>query len=88
MLELLNAPEAANILRLQPSTIRAWILKRKLNHLKLGGRVLLRRSDLQDLLDRCLVPATTHALDGYKCTGISPPPGTHRGTRSFRGDVQ
>jgi excisionase family DNA binding protein len=45
---LLTVPEAAKWLRLKPSTVRARLLKRKLVHLKLGGRVFLRRSDLEE----------------------------------------
>jgi excisionase family DNA binding protein len=54
---LLTVPEGAATLRLKPSTIRAWILQRRIPHLKLGGRVLLRRSDLEALLRKSLVPA-------------------------------
>jgi len=70
--ELMLVPEAAEFLRLKPSTIRAWVLKHKLIYLKLGGRVFLRRSDLQELLERCVVPAAS-VQDGYKSAGTSPP---------------
>jgi excisionase family DNA binding protein len=54
--ELLTVPEVARILRLQPSTIRAWILKRKIQYLKLGGRVFLRKADCDALIDASIVP--------------------------------
>lgn len=54
---LLTVPEAADILRLKPSTIRAWILHRKIAYLKLGGRVFLRRSDCEALIAASIVPA-------------------------------
>jgi excisionase family DNA binding protein len=54
---LLTVSEGASFLRLKPSTIRAWILGRRINHVKLGGRVLLRRCDLENLIVESLVPA-------------------------------
>jgi excisionase family DNA binding protein len=55
--ELLSIPEAAQLLRLQPSTIRSWILKRKLPFVKLGRLVRLRRADVEALIERSIVPA-------------------------------
>jgi excisionase family DNA binding protein len=40
--ELLDVKEAAARLRLKPTTIRAWILNRKIPFVKIGGRVLIR----------------------------------------------
>ena len=54
---LLTVPETANYLRLKVSTIRSWILKRRIPFVKLGGRVFVRKADAQDLIDRSLVPA-------------------------------
>lgn len=54
---LLTVPEAAGFLRLRESTMRAWILKRRVQFAKVGGKVLLRRADLEGLLDKSLVPA-------------------------------
>jgi len=54
--QLLSVAEAAQVLRLQPSTIRAWILKRKIQYLKLGGRVFLRKADCDALIDASIVP--------------------------------
>jgi excisionase family DNA binding protein len=55
--ELLNLHEASAMLRLKLSTLRAWILHRKIAHIKLGSRVFLRRSDCEALIDRSVVPA-------------------------------
>jgi excisionase family DNA binding protein len=55
--DLLTVPEAAAALRLKPSTMRAWILQRRIQYAKLGGKVLLRRCDLERLLATSLVPA-------------------------------
>jgi excisionase family DNA binding protein len=54
---LLTLPEASSMLRLRPSTLRAWILHRKIAHVKLGGRVFLRKSDCDALIAASLVPA-------------------------------
>ena len=55
--ELLTLPEASAMLRLRPSTLRAWILHRKIAHVKLGGRVFLRRGDCEALIRACVIPA-------------------------------
>jgi excisionase family DNA binding protein len=55
--ELLTVPESAAYVRYKPSTIRAWILNKKINYVKLGGKVFLRRCDLDSLIARSLVPA-------------------------------
>lgn len=54
---LLTVVEAAAFFRLKPSTVRAWILHRKIAHVKLGSRVFLRRSDCEALLAASMVPA-------------------------------
>lgn len=46
-IELLTVDEASEVLRLKPSTVRAWILRRRLPYIKLGGRVFLRSGDLR-----------------------------------------
>ncbi len=56
--ELLTISEASALLRLKSSTLRAWILKRKLSYCKLGSRVLIRRATLMHWFRRawCLPP--------------------------------
>lgn len=54
---LLTVLEAAVILRLRPSTLRAWILKRRVPFVKLGSRVFLRRADVSALIESSIVPA-------------------------------
>lgn len=53
--ELMLVPEGADFLRLKISTVRAWILRRKIPYIKLGGKVLFRRSDLQALIDKSII---------------------------------
>ena len=57
MPELLTIPEAAALLRLKPSTVRAWLLKRRIAYVKLGRRVFLRRADVEELIAQSVVPA-------------------------------
>jgi excisionase family DNA binding protein len=56
---LLTVCEAAAALRVKTSTMRAWILKRRIPKQKSGGKVLLRRCDLEEFLSRGFVPAKT-----------------------------
>lgn len=55
--ELLTLPEASAMLRLRPSTLRAWILHRKVAFVKIGARVFLRKADCEALIAASLVPA-------------------------------
>jgi excisionase family DNA binding protein len=48
--ELLTVIEAAKMLRLQDSTIRAWIWKRKMPFVRLGRRVFVRKADCDALI--------------------------------------
>ena len=52
---LLTVPEAAALLRLKPSTIRAWVCKRKIPFVKLGRLVRIKRSDAEALIEASLV---------------------------------
>ena len=54
---LMVVAEGAKFLRIKASTVRAWILRRKIPYVKLGGRVLLRKSDLEALVEKSLVSA-------------------------------
>lgn len=55
--DLLTVPEVAQLLRLRPSTIRAWLLHRRLPHFKVGRRVFVSRTDALALLESSRVPA-------------------------------
>ena len=54
---LLTLAEASSLLRLKISTLRAWILHRRIPHIKLGSRVFIRRSDCEAMIAASLVPA-------------------------------
>jgi excisionase family DNA binding protein len=54
--ELLTLTEASAILRLRPSTLRSWVLKRRIQFVKLGGKVFLRKADCDALILTSLIP--------------------------------
>jgi excisionase family DNA binding protein len=56
--ELLSVDESAGLLHIRVSTVRAWILTRRIPFVKLGRRVFLRRQDLNALIERSVVPAS------------------------------
>jgi excisionase family DNA binding protein len=47
---LLNVSEAAAKFRVEESTIRSWILKRKIPFVRMGRRVLIRLSDADSFI--------------------------------------
>lgn len=57
--ELLTVDEASKVLRLKPSTVRSWLLNRRVPFVKLGSRVLLRQADLNALIEAGFRPAQT-----------------------------
>lgn len=62
--DLLTASEAAELLRLKVSTIRAWVLRRRIPFHKMGGRVLFHRKELEIFIAKCLVPAVPESPAG------------------------
>lgn len=54
---LLTLQEASGILRLKTSTLRAWVLRRKIPYCKVGRLVRIRRADVDALIETSLVPA-------------------------------
>lgn len=54
---LMTVRETADFLRLKESTIRDWVLRRKITFVKLGGRVFVRERDAQELIRRSIVVA-------------------------------
>ncbi len=54
--ELLTAPEAAKFLRIQESTVRSWILQRRIPFVKMGRLVRIKKADCITLINESLVP--------------------------------
>jgi len=57
MLDLLNLPEGARELKISVHTMRAWVFQKRIPFVRLGRRILFRRSDLEDFVKRNLVEA-------------------------------
>jgi len=55
--DLLTLPEAAQLLRVRVSTLRAWRAQRRLPFHKVGGKILLKRGDLQRFIEASVIPA-------------------------------
>ncbi len=55
--DLLTIPEAAAILRLKVSTLRAWRLQRRIPFVKLGRKIFVLRSDVDAFIKKSVVPA-------------------------------
>jgi excisionase family DNA binding protein len=55
--DLLDVEEAAGFCHVKVATMRDWILKGKIAHVKLGRRVFLRRMDLEKFITDSFVPA-------------------------------
>jgi excisionase family DNA binding protein len=56
--DLMTVSETAALLRLKVSTVRAWVLQRRVPFVKLGGkRVFFRRADLEALITASVIPA-------------------------------
>lgn len=56
--ELLTLPEAAKVLRVTISTLRAWRLQRRLPFRKIGGKVLLHSDDIQKFIETSTTPVS------------------------------
>jgi excisionase family DNA binding protein len=68
--ELLTINETASLLRLQPTTIRSWVWRRKVPFIKLGGRVLFRRTDIEQLIADSVVPASVRRGPLTEMSGV------------------
>lgn len=54
--DLLTLPEAAKVLRIQLSTIKAWRnLKKHLTFRKVGGKVFVHRDDIERFIAKAAV---------------------------------
>jgi excisionase family DNA binding protein len=55
--ELLTVSEAAALFRVTVSTIRAWVLHKRIPYLKFGGKLIrFRRTDLEKVIAARVVP--------------------------------
>jgi len=49
---LLDIPRAAKVLGISPQTLRDHVLHRRIDYVKIGGRVLFRPDRLWDFIER------------------------------------
>jgi excisionase family DNA binding protein len=54
-----SVSEAARIARVSDRTMRRWLRKRMIRHVRIGGRIRVPDSALQQYLAKCDVPATS-----------------------------
>jgi excisionase family DNA binding protein len=54
---LLNVKEAAYLLGLKPATLRAWILRRKIEFVRVGRAVRIPADAIAQFIERNTVPA-------------------------------
>ncbi len=61
--ELLTVPEAAALFQVKISTIRAWVLHKRVPYVKVFGKLVrFRRADLEKLIASRVVPAAPEAV--------------------------
>ena len=61
--KLLTVPEAADILRIKPKTLRDWIWKRKIETVRNGSRyVRIDEAVVQDFINSHTVPMTSEEI--------------------------
>jgi excisionase family DNA binding protein len=53
--QLINIEEASRFLGVSAFTLREWTSRRKIKHVKLGRRVLFKRSDLIDFVNQSTI---------------------------------
>lgn len=61
MSDLLTLQEGADQLRLSIHTIRSWVFQKRIPYVRLGRRVLLRREDLDEFVNKNVVEASERA---------------------------
>jgi excisionase family DNA binding protein len=57
MTKLLSVKEAGELLALKPSTIRAWLLRRKLPRVNCGRAVRIPAQAIAEFIERNTIPA-------------------------------
>jgi len=55
--KLIKLRDAAERLGLSMGGIRTWVLLRKIDYVKRGRNVLIKERTIQEIIDRCTVPA-------------------------------
>jgi len=64
--KLLTVAEAADALHMKPSSLRAWVLRRKINCYKVGRSIRISTDEIERLLREGLRPAKEPLEKGGK----------------------
>jgi len=54
---IMTVPEAAKVMRVAEVTTRKWVAERRIPHIRLGSRIMIRERDVIDFLDKNYHPA-------------------------------
>ncbi len=54
---MFTVEQAAGQLGLKPSTIRAWVMKRKISYVKIGRAVRIPKEEIERLIRENTIPA-------------------------------
>ena len=60
---LMNVKETSEFWHVKTSTVRSWILDRRIQYVKLMGRVFVRKVDAEALIQRSIVPAADSEVE-------------------------
>jgi len=55
--KLMTVQETAEALRIKPATVRAWVLRRKINSFRIGRAVRISAEEIDRILQEGLRPA-------------------------------
>jgi excisionase family DNA binding protein len=55
--KLMTVQETAEALRIKPATVRAWVLRRKINSFRIGRAVRISAEEIERILQDGLRPA-------------------------------
>ncbi len=73
---LLSVREAAALLNIQQDTLRHWLCDRRLPFVKIGGRTMLKRQDLEAYIEAQTVPPEAPLPGLLERRRRHPPPAT------------
>ena len=54
---IMTVPEAAKIMRIAEVTVRKWVSERRIPHVRLGSRIMIRQEDVIDFIGKNYHPA-------------------------------
>jgi hypothetical protein len=73
-MQLVNVVDAAGMLGLSPWTLRSWAYAGRVSSVKLGGRLLFERCELERIVSEATRPAITSAKRSRKAQIVDATP--------------